>query len=417
MRLAPAESPHLLKANYVARQAIFDRDQKVVAYELLFRDGPENVFRCDSVTRATTSVIADSFLMIGLDTLTDGLPAFVNFSQEPLLDRVPLMLPPGSLVVEILETVEPNAEVVRACRELKAAGYTIALDDFAWSEPWRPLVEIADIVKLDFLATRGRDRVDATKRLRPYGAKLLAEKVESVADFHDGLLAGYDLFQGFFFSRPTLTATRELRGFEPSHLRILESVGSPSCDLRTIEDLVRRDLALTYKILRRANSAVFGKKVPLTSLRHALTMLGLDEVRKWVALLVLAGLSKDRPAELVRAALLRARFCEEAAPTFGLRGRETDLFLIGLFSELDALLGRPMEEILQQFSFAPDLEGALRRQASALTAPLLCAVAWERGDWSAIEEISETLDARGDGLPEAYVGAVEWLREFDDFSE
>jgi EAL and modified HD-GYP domain-containing signal transduction protein len=412
-----AERPERVEARYVARQAILDRDQRVAGYELLFRDGPENVFRCESIARATSRVIADSFLMIGLDTLTSGEPAYVNFSRESLDQNFAFLLPPRRLVVELLESVVPDAGVLRACKRLKAAGYTIALDDFAWSDDWRPILELADIVKIDFLATRGREREQLLRRLRPYRARLLAEKVETRASFDDALRAGFSLFQGFFFSRPVIAATRDLEGFESLHLRILEAVASSSCDLRTIEDLVRRDLALTYKILRRANSPVFGRPTESTSLRNALALLGLDEVRKWVALLLLAGLARGRPAELVRAALLRARFCEEVAPHFGLGDRATDLFLVGLFSELETMLGRSMSEILAELAFAPDLERALRREPSVLAEPLRCALAWERGDWATIDSVAETLAARGDGLPESYVSALEWLRESHPLAE
>jgi EAL and modified HD-GYP domain-containing signal transduction protein len=405
-----------VKSNYVARQAILDRGLKTVAYELLFRNGPEHVFRCESLPRATSSVIADGFLMIGIDALTGGLPAWVNFSRETLVDDSASLLPPRFLVVEVLETVEPNAEIVRACRALKRAGYTLALDDFAWSEAWHPMLALADVVKVDFLATRGAERALIAKRLRRYGVRLLAEKVETLADFQDALACGYELFQGFFFSRPTLTHTPDLRGLESAHLRILEAVSSPDCDLRALEELVRRDLALTYKLLRRASSAAFGQPAAASSVRHALALLGVEEVRKWVALLVMAGVSRDKPAELVRLALLRARFCEEVAPLFGLERRATDLFLAGLFSEIDAMLGRPMEEILAELAFEPELAGTLRGEETPLVKALRCARAWERGDWARIEAIADTLEARGDGLPEAYAAALAWLREVDELS-
>jgi EAL and modified HD-GYP domain-containing signal transduction protein len=403
---------------YLARQPILNREREVVAYELLFRDGPENAFRGGSIPSATSSVIADAFLMVGLDALSGGRPVYVNFSRESLLEEVPLLLPPSHLVVELLETIEPDERVVRACRALKARGYTLALDDFAWSEAWRPLVELADIVKLDFLATRGAERARTIARLRRYRTTLLAEKVEHHQDVEDALRLGCALFQGYFFHKPTMLSMRGLAGLESSHLRVLRAISSASCDLRTVEDLVRRDLSLTYKLLRRASSPVFGESIRTGSLRRALQVLGLDEVRRWVALLVVAGLSKGQPAELTRAALLRARFCEAAAPAFGLAERGADLFLMGLFSVLETILGRPLGEILGELALEPELQEALRLDGrSSLARPLRCAIAWERGDWDAVDAISSELPARGDGLPEAYVGALEWLRESEALIE
>jgi len=402
-------------ARYVARQAIVDAKQRVVGYELLFRDGTADFFRGESVLQATSSVIAQSFLTIGLDTLTSGRPAFVNFSRESLLRGFALLLPPAQLVVEVLETVTPDPEVVSACRGLKANGYAIALDDFEWSEARVPLVRLADIVKIDFLATRGAERRRVARMLRPFGVKLLAEKVETRADFRDALEAGFEWFQGFFFSRPSITGGRDLHGFERPYLQILEVVSSPHCDLRAVEGLVRRDLALTYKLMRRANSAVFGKRSEANSLRYALAWLGLDEVRKWVALLTLAGLAKGKPTHRIRSALLRARFCEEIAACFELGARSTDLFLTGLLSEVDALLDRPMSKILRELALAPDVADAIGSGRGVLAQPLRCAVAWERGDWPTIAALADELPARGDGLAEAFVCALEWTREFDEW--
>ena len=403
-----------MSAKYVARQAILGREREVVAYELLFRDGPESVFRCDSIARATSSVIADSFLLIGLDALSSGRPVFVNFSREALLQGIPRMLPPAHLVVELLETVTPDEAVVRACRELSGLGYTIALDDFSWADAWKPVLAVADIVKVDFLATRGQERERLHEALRPFDVTLLAEKVETEQDFEAARRAGYALFQGFFFSRPALVQTRDVGGLESAHLRVLRAVSAPNVNLRALEDLIRRDLSLTYKLMRRANSVVFGRHEKSPSLRRALELLGLDEVRRWVALLVVAGLSKGRPSELVRSALLRARFCEELAPAFGLAGSSGDLFLVGLFAQLDALLGRPLREVVAELALPGELETVLTGGEGALAPPLRCALAWERGDWDAIDAIATTLRSGGEGLPDAYVGALEWLRDTEE---
>ena len=397
-------------ARYVARQPILDARQRVVAYELLFRAGLEEVFACDSPDMATSSVIADSFAVIGIEALTGGKPAFLNFTREALLQDFASLLPPDLVVVELLETIEPDDEVLGACRRLKANGYRIALDDFVWSDQFRPLLELADIVKVDFLVTRGQERAALARKLREFDVTLLAEKVELRSDFAAGIDAGYAWFQGFFFARPNTVIGRDVHGYLQSYVQILEVVNSPNCNLRDVEEVVRRDVSLCLKLLRVANSAAFGKRGRVESIHHALSMLGDQEVRKWVALLTLAGLAQGKPAELIRTTLVRARFCEEIADQFGLGARSTDLFLVGLFSLLDAVLDRPMQDVLAEIPLAKELADAVRFSTGPLAGPLLCAVAWERGDWNAIDLLLSDRSADGDALVDVYVRAVEWAR-------
>jgi EAL and modified HD-GYP domain-containing signal transduction protein len=402
-------------AKYVARQPILDAKQEVVAYELLFRSGLANVFECDSPDRASSSVIADAFLLFGLEELTGGKRAFLNFSRSLLVNDVAQLLPRELAVVELLETIEPDAEVIAACRRLKARGYTLALDDFTWSEAYGPLVELADVVKVDFLATRGAERRSLAQRLRRYGVTLLAEKVETREDFEEGLAAGYEWFQGFFFSRPNILIGRDVRAYKPHYLRILELVRSPDVNLREVERAARRDVSLCYKLLRYVNSASFARQKHVESIRHALSLVGLDEVRKWVALLTVAGMSEGKPSELIRTALVRARFCEELAGPFGLVEEETHLFLVGLFSLIDALIDRPLERVLQEIPLASHVVLALRDQTGPLAAPYRCVLAWERGDWAALDRLVADLPGRRSDIPKAYRCALEWARESEEF--
>ncbi len=397
-------------ARYVARQPILDAKERVVAYELLFRAGLENVYACDSADRASASVIADAFALFGIESLTGGKPAFLNFTREALLQDFASLLPPDFAVIELLETVTPDPEVVRACRRLKARGYRLALDDFTWGEDWAPLLELADIVKVDFLATRGEERIAMARRLRPFDVTLLAEKVEMRSDFEAGRGAGYTWFQGFFFERPNIVVGRDVQGYLHNYVRILQVVSAPDCDLREVEQVARRDVSLCLKLLRMANSAAFGKKGRVDSIQHALSMLGLSEVRKWIALLTLAGLAEGKPAELIRTTLVRARFCEEVAEGFGLEEHATDLFLVGLFSLLDALLDRPMKEVLAELPLADDIDDAVRRCGGPLGGPLACVIAWERGNWTAIDVALRDVPATGDALASAYLRAIEWAR-------
>jgi EAL and modified HD-GYP domain-containing signal transduction protein len=305
--------------------------------------------------------------------------------------------------------------VIAACRRLGARGYTLALDDFTWSEAYGPLVEPADVVKVDFLATRGAERSSLAQRLRRYGVTLLAEKVETREDFEEGLAAGYEWFQGFSFSRPNILVGHDVRAYKPHYLRILELVRSPDVNLREVERATRRDVSLCYKLLRSVNSVSFARRKHVESIRHALSLVGLDEVRKWVALLTVAGMSAGKPSELIRTALVRARFCEALAGPFGLVEEETHLFLVGLFSLIDALIDRPLERVLQGIPLASHVVLALRDQTGPLAAPYRCVLAWERGDWEALDRLVADLPGIRSDIPKAYRCALEWARESEEF--
>jgi len=408
-------TPPDAQAKYVARQPILDADLEVIGYELLFRSGLENVFDADSPDRASSAVIADAFLTFGLEALTGGKRAFFNFSRRFVVGDFAQLLPRDQAVIELLETIEPDAEVIAACRRLKARGYTLALDDFTWSDAYLPLVELADIVKVDFLVTRGEERVNLARRLRRFGSTLLAEKVETREDFEDGLAAGYQWFQGFFFSRPKIVVGQDVRAYKPHYLRILELIRIPDVDLREVERVVRRDVSLCYKLLRYVNSASFARQEHVHSISHALSLVGLEEVRKWVALLTIAGMSEGKPSELIRTALVRARFCEQLAKPFGLEDSQTELFLLGLFSLIDALLDRPLKKVLHEIPLADDVVLALRDRAGPLARPYRCMLAYERGHWAELDRLTAELPAHGTDIPKLYLGALEWATGSEEF--
>ena len=240
---------------FVARQPIFDAEQNVFAYELLFRTGMEDFFNFDDSDQAASSVIVDSFLLFGLETLTGGQKAFINCTREMLVKGYMALLPKEQVVVEILETVEPDEEIIGACLRLKRAGYLLALDDFVYEDKYEPLLELADIIKVDFQATEAAGRKSLVERMAPRGVKLLAEKVESKQEFEQAVEMGYDYFQGYFFSRPQILSGQDVPGYKLNYLRVLQAVNRPEVNLREIENVIKQDVSLTYKLLRYLNSA------------------------------------------------------------------------------------------------------------------------------------------------------------------
>ncbi len=400
---------------YVARQPIFDGRRKVVAYELLFRSGPENVFPVAvDGDHASMRMIAGSMLIHGFDSLTDGKTAYVNVTRNVLVEKHYQLLPPERTVLEVLETVDPDEDTVRACREAKAAGYRVALDDFIDRPEVEPLLEIASIVKIDFLAQTEDARRAILARLARHKLELLAEKIESDAIFTSAQKEGYRYFQGYFFKRPEMIARRDVPTFKLSYLALLAELQRDPLDFDRIEGTIKRDVSLSVKLLRYLNSAAFYWRNRVTSIRHALALLGELPLRRWVALLALVQMASDRPAEAAMTCLVRGRFCELLAPRARIPDKALDLFFAGLLSAVDVLVGRPLPEIIDELGVAGDVRAALL-ELSAPTSPLArvvsLALSYERADWDMTNLLVASLRIEPSAVPKAYRAALEWARQ------
>ena len=363
---------------FVARQPIFDGQLDLWGYELLFRRANESAAVVGDHDAATSTVVINAFTEIGLENLVGRHAAWLNVSRDFVLSRLPLTLPPKRIVLELLENQQVDDQLVGCLAHLRGLGYTIALDDFIWDEEHAPLVEHVGIVKIDFLARTDDEIAADVARLRRPGVMLLAEKVETRADYRRALDLGFDLAQGYFFCQPE---TVSARGVAPSRLSVMELVGAlqdPEISLHTIEELIARDVALSYRLLRYINSAFFGMRREVSSIGRAVTLLGLENVKRWSTLTAFAGID-DKPRELISTALVRARFCELAGEHYG----DTDadqLFTLGLFSVVDALMDAPMPEILRQIPFPEDMTRALVAGHGPKGRVLDAAIACERGD-------------------------------------
>lgn len=265
---------------YVARQPIFDREERVFGYELLFRDSLENCFAGDP-DEASRSTL-DSSLLMGLDVLCDGRRAFVNCTRATLTKGLVGLLPPAATVVEILETVPADPEIVTACRGLKEQGYMIALDDYAAEDRREPLAEMADIIKVEMQLTTDEERRALVEQFQSRHCKLLAEKVETYTDFSRVRDQGFVYFQGYFFRRPEMMTTHDMPANRLNYLRMLQEVSRPDLDVPALEKLVKAEASVCYRLLRYLNSAVFGFKKEIHSVRHALSLLGERDLRRWV---------------------------------------------------------------------------------------------------------------------------------------
>jgi EAL and modified HD-GYP domain-containing signal transduction protein len=296
---------------FVARQPIFNRQLQVAGYELLFRGEDAATALIADKEGATASVVLNSFTEIGLERIVGSKPAWVNVSREFVLGGLAGSMPPGIVGLEILEDELLDERFVHALIELKRQGYRLALDDFQYSVSAERLLPLVDLVKLDMLAI-GRDGMTReVARLKPYGVTILAEKVESHEDHAFCVELGCDLFQGFFFCRPELLQHRGIVANRASMLEIVAALQDPTVQLHKLERMISRDVGLSFRLLRYINSAFFGLRFEISSIGQALALLGVQNLRRWATLTVLASID-GKPPELTVTALVRARFCERA---------------------------------------------------------------------------------------------------------
>jgi len=380
---------------YVARQPIVDREEKVFGYELLFRDGLENAFSgdTDEASRATL----DRSLLMGLDILCDGRRAFVNCTRDTLIKGLVTLLPSTMTVVEILETVPADPDVVVACRNLKEAGYMLALDDYVANDPREALAEMADIIKVEMQLTTEEQRLAL---IQQFGrrCRMLAEKIETQAEFVRARDQGFVYFQGYFFRRPEMMNTR-----------MLQEVSRPELNLARLEKLIKAEASVCYRLLRYLNSAIFGFKSEIHSVRHALSILGERDARRWVRLVAAVGAGQDRPSDLVLSALVRGRFGELLAPR--VEHGQSDLFLLGLLSLIDAMLEMPMAEVLERIPLDRATKAVLLGQASVLRPVFQLMLAHESGEWEAAAELSRSMQMNSEDVAGYYWQAQQWARE------
>lgn len=393
---------------YVARQPIFDLKKTVFAYELLFRDGLKNCVPEIDGDVATSKVLSSSFLTIGIEQVTGGKRAFINFTENLLKRKVPLMFPPETTVVEILEDVRPDPDLIASCRNIAGSGYLMALDDFVFQDDMGPLVELAEIVKVDFRQTPMDEIARLVERLSGYRGKLLAEKVETAEEFRDAAALGFQYFQGYFFSRPEILSGREISGTDMGLLRLVAEINQVDYDFEKIESILSADVSISYKLLRYINSAFFRRRTEITSIKHAMRYLGQEEMRRFVSLIALSRIADAKPDELVRAACIKAKFCERLTCEDACRETPGEVFTLGLFANIDAILDRPMAEIMRELPLADRIKAALTDGSNDLGLFLSLSKHYEKGEWQSVCRICGELGIQECRIPPIYTEACQW---------
>lgn len=397
---------------FVARQPIFDQRGELEGYELLYRRGADSRGADgDSSEHMSREVIIQSLLGIGLEQITRGTVGYLNFSREMLVGDSYELLDRDAVVIELLETVEADDGVVRACRRLKERGYTLALDDFEPGTSHDRLLSLADVLKVDVLNRAPEEMEALGEQLRGTGIRLLAERVET-AEMRDACQqAGFGLFQGYFFSRPELIARRGVSVAQAAIIQLMNLLRDEDASEARIEEAFHRDPSLSYKLLRMVNAASYGGH-GIDSILHALRLLGRETVHRWLALLLTSSLATEGGIddELVHAAILRARLCELLALNRNRTAAGT-LFMVGLFSRMDALMRVPMDEIVAEIDLAEEVKQALLEREGPYADWLRLSEAYEGGEWDEMSSAATTLGLSPQEIPELYVKSVEWARE------
>ncbi len=400
---------------YIARQPIFNRKMKVYGYELLYRKSLNNYFEGGDDDQATTALINNSFLVFGFQELTGQTKGFINFSQNLILNELAYLLPKDQVVIEILERVEPNEKIIEACKKLKEKGYILALDDFVleqYTKEYMPLIEIADIIKVEFPAIKG-DGIQ--KIIDRFGQKItfLAEKVETREEHQRAMDMGFKLFQGYYFSKPLLENLKEIDALNVNLVRIVNVLNIEPIDYDKIAEIIQQDVGLSYKFLKMSNSVYYGTKYRIKNIKQGLMFMGTDEIRRWVYLMMLRGVQSPENAELVKTSVIRGKMLSLLAKELH-TAKESDYFIGGMFSSVDVLMNTNMEKALVGLPLSQEVQDALLGKPNQLRWYLDTVIALERAEWENLYQASSYPQLSANRYMTLYLEAIRWQRSLMD---
>jgi c-di-GMP-related signal transduction protein len=405
---APVEKP----SPCIARQPILTADENVIGYELFFREGPEaRHFTSDG--ESATSATIDMLSFVGLDVLCDGRLAFINCTRDMLLSDYFALLPPHDVVIEIQETVPIDENVIAACQRLKQAGYSIALDNFAPGDRRAALVPYARFIKVDTTRVRPEQSAVLSALYASQERRMVAQKVESREQFVTAVKSGFTRFQGYFFRHPENIRARRIPANQASYLRLLTAASRPEVDFAEIEALIKREPSLCYQLLRYLNSPLLGLATPVLSVRNALTMLGEHEAVRWIRMATTLVMGQEKSSDLVLSSLVRARFCELIAPR--VEHGNSDLFLMGMLSLIDAILSVPIGVVVEELCLDPNIKaqllGAKTGKKTSLSTIYDLMVAREAGDWGLVTSLGKRLNLSLSFVAATSHQAMRWAYE------
>ncbi|MCP4174515.1 MAG: HDOD domain-containing protein [Fuerstiella sp.] len=393
-------------SSFVGCQPIYKPDLVVYGFELLFRSGAGNLASFEDGDRATAALIMSVFTDIGLDNIVGDCPAFINVTRNFILDGHALSLPRDRVVLEVLEDIRPDPEIIDGLRSLSSQGYRIALDDFVYSPQMEPLIDVADIVKVELPAIDDNVLPRHVELLRKSNVQLLAEKIETHKEFESCRELEFDFYQGFFLSKPQVVSGKSIPGSRIAAVQLIGQLADPDVDVDDVVKTMRTDPSLCYKLLKYINSAAGGHTQPVESLTAAITHMGLRRLQSFTIFTLFATGTDAKPIQLIVTAMTRGRMCELLSIAQGNSHPET-YFLAGLFSTLDALLDQPLQQALSAVPLAEPISNAILNAEGPLAAVLTCVLNYEQGEFESVG----LPDVDADGIRSAYIDAVTWARK------
>ncbi len=387
---------------YIARQPIYNLDLNIFGYELLYRSNMKNSARIEDENTATTQVIMNAFTELGLDSLVGHHHAFINMTRDFLVGDIPIPFSTDRMVLEVLEDIEVNPELLAALKSLSTQGYTIALDDFVLTDANRPLLELANIVKVDILHQDMKDIEKHIQIYKQHNLKLLAEKVESQEQYQTCVDMGFELFQGYFFCKPNIIAGAQIPTNRLNTLMLLAKLQNIDTKIEELDQIINHDVSMSYRLLRLINSAFYALPKKIESIHQAMVYLGNNTLKRWATLITLSNVD-DKPRLLYLTSMIRAKMCELLCDSGNQNDRDM-FFTTGLFSALDALVDMTMEDLLTNLPLADDIVEALLFKQGPIGEALKCTLAYESSDWETVDNSRFEQDV----IQNAYLESINW---------
>jgi len=375
-----------MQNSIIARQPILNRKKKTVAYELLFRS--INKGKDFDGSQATAEVITSSLDLIGLENLTGNKKAYINFTADLIKSEIAELLPQQKIGIEILEDIKIDDDLIDCSKRIKDSGHVLLLDDFVFQKELIPLIEIADIIKIDFLQTKGQKRKEIIQLIKENynpDAKFLAEKIETYQEFKTAYQMGYDYFQGYFFTKPDTISTRKIPSYKFNYLQVINELNSYEPDFKEISKIIKNDISMSYSLLRTINAAIYGYQV--SSIRQAAVLLGINKLRKWAMLYFIKGLSDDKPYDLFSSTLVRAKMAELISIELNLKEKSSEYYTAGIISMLNAYLDRPLINIVKELSLTDEIKKAVLNLEGKMGEILQLIILFEKAEWKQLEKL------------------------------
>ncbi|AYE35063.1 EAL and HDOD domain-containing protein [Clostridium septicum] len=404
---------------FIARQAIYNKNEKVVAYELLYRSSLDNKFDSSVKPEEATYKVIQNISSFGLDKLTNNKMALVNFPEEVINSNMATLLPKEKVIIEVLENVKPTKEVIDNLRFLKRKGYYVALDDVSNLNQVMKFINIVDIIKVDFKLSTKEERKEIANffmknNFKLYNIKLLAEKIESKADFKEAIELNFKYFQGFYFSTPSVIIGEDIAVRNITIFNVLIELLKEEFDLSRIESIIISDVALSYKFLRFINSAYFSFVQEIDSIRQGIMLIGMEELRKWLSIVSVVEMRLSKSEEYANNTVIRAKFCEEVMAKINYK-EKGNAFMVGLFSDLHVMMRKDIQSVVDELPVSFNVKEALLGKDNILRYILNLTLAYEELNTDLVYKISNRVGLNIDNLGQIYLNTIEWAKRINTY--